>query len=368
MGQVIFGNGHEEVFQILASENAELHDITHIWSSLGTGISVDIKFEELTTQGLFVGCTNLKAINVNSENKSFSSIDGVLYNKNGNHIIRFPQGCGDKDIPNNVTKVYAGALHDVNANITFHSNPEILHVEGHEEHMVAKYYLSLEDANATDFVSANENTFLTARYERAALADGAYGTITLPFVPTTGIEKYDFFEFVEGDNTSLTFSQVSQLKANTPYLYKLKDGVTATTEKDVFATDKETIIAYMAPYTPDGTWKAVGTYTNDAVITKNYPDNYYYYYSASKKKFLRVTEKLNYRPYRAFFVKTSIANEGNIEQAATLSLRFKDGSTQVIAPSQVEGWEETIYYDLMGRRVMNPTNGIYIVNGKKVIL
>ena len=99
MGQVIFGNGHEEVFQILASENAELHDITHIWSSLGTGISVDIKFEELTTQGLFVGCTDLKAINVNSENKSFSSIDGVLYNKNGNHIIRFPRAVETKIFP-----------------------------------------------------------------------------------------------------------------------------------------------------------------------------------------------------------------------------------------------------------------------------
>ena len=39
-----------------------------------------------------------------------------------------------------------------------------------------------------------------------------------------------------------------------------------------------------------------------------------------------------------------------------------------ITPEQIEGWEESVYYDLMGRRVLNLTNGIYIVNGKKVVI
>ena len=54
--------------------------------------------------------------------------------------------------------------------------------------------------------------------------------------------------------------------------------------------------------------------------------------------------------------------------ASKLSLRLKDGSTIVIAPEQVEDWIEPEYYDLMGRRVINPVNGIYIVNGKKVLI
>lgn len=29
---------------------------------------------------------------------------------------------------------------------------------------------------------------------------------------------------------------------------------------------------------------------------------------------------------------------------------------------------QTIYYDLQGRRVTNPTKGIYIMNGKKVLV
>jgi hypothetical protein len=45
-----------------------------------------------------------------------------------------------------------------------------------------------------------------------------------------------------------------------------------------------------------------------------------------------------------------------------------DGGTTEIAPAQIEGWEEPVYYDLMGRRVLNPTSGVYIVNGKKKVL
>ncbi len=42
-------------------------------------------------------------------------------------------------------------------------------------------------------------------------------------------------------------------------------------------------------------------------------------------------------------------------------------------PNAVEGIEaaganDNVYYDLAGRRVKNPGKGIYIVNGKKVIL
>lgn len=32
------------------------------------------------------------------------------------------------------------------------------------------------------------------------------------------------------------------------------------------------------------------------------------------------------------------------------------------------GTEDNIYYDLSGRRVLYPTKGLYIVNGKKVVL
>lgn len=49
----------------------------------------------------------------------------------------------------------------------------------------------------------------------------------------------------------------------------------------------------------------------------------------------------------------------------TVGMRFDNGETTDIEEVNGEK-EESIYYDLQGRRVENPSNGIYIVNGKKV--
>ena len=49
----------------------------------------------------------------------------------------------------------------------------------------------------------------------------------------------------------------------------------------------------------------------------------------------------------------------------SVGIRFDDGETTDIEELDSES-KEAIYYDLQGRRVENPSNGIYIVNGKKV--
>jgi hypothetical protein len=64
-------------------------------SSLGAmGISV------------FAGCTGLAAIQVDGANTNFSSIGGVMFNKNGTQIIAYPNGlAGSYTIPNTVTNI-----------------------------------------------------------------------------------------------------------------------------------------------------------------------------------------------------------------------------------------------------------------------
>ena len=321
---------------------------------------------------MFVGCTNLREIIVADDSESFTSIDGVLYSKDGTHIIRFPEGAtGEYDIDKKVTRLNPGSLHGVKADITFHSNPKILFVADHEEHMMARYYLSLEDVDKVDFESDNTNTFETVRYERAPLAEGKFGTFFLPFVPENIMDKYDFFELVGGDNTGLVFSQVEEVEANKPYLYTLKEDATNGNGNDVFTAGKTTIVSVGdSVHVAVGEWKAFGTYRNDYVLTSNYKDSYYYYLSASSGMFHRVTQRLDLRPFRAYFVWVPETTEGQTIQAAPkLALRFRNGSTTEISPEQVEGWEETpVYYDLMGRRVENPIDGVYIVNGKKVVI
>ncbi len=57
-------------------------------------------------------------------------------------------------------------------------------------------------------------------------------------------------------------------------------------------------------------------------------------------------------------------------QAKSFVLEFEDGSTTGIESieSSKNSPEDGVYYDLQGRRVENPTRGVYIVNGKKVVI
>ena len=53
----------------------------------------------------------------------------------------------------------------------------------------------------------------------------------------------------------------------------------------------------------------------------------------------------------------------------SLTIRFgADEETTAIEPSTLNAQPSTIIYDLQGRRVENPARGVYIVNGKKVVI
>ena len=62
----------------------------------------------------FSYCIKLTSINVSDNNKNYSSIDGVLFNKNKTEIIRYPNGKESKSykIPNGVTSIGNSAFED----------------------------------------------------------------------------------------------------------------------------------------------------------------------------------------------------------------------------------------------------------------
>ena len=68
---------------------------------------------------------------------------------------------------------------------------------------------------------------------------------------------------------------------------------------------------------------------------------------------------------KAFLVLTSAE-----AQAKGFVLEFEDGGTTGIETieNSKHSTEDGVYYDLQGRRVENPTRGVYIVNGKKVVI
>jgi len=71
--------------------------------------------ESLTTieRRIFEGCTSLAGITVDAKNKSYSSIEGVLFNKNNTVLIRYPVGKKEKDyiMPATVTTIRGEAFY-----------------------------------------------------------------------------------------------------------------------------------------------------------------------------------------------------------------------------------------------------------------
>jgi hypothetical protein len=202
-------------------------------------------------------------------------------------------------------------------------------------------------------------------------------------VPQNALEKYDFFKFKSGNSSSLTFTQVKtvgDLEHNVPYLYKLKEepGKMKTEtvgEKvyDVFENTNGFKVETLAKYDPNdevpGGVRALGTLVNNYIETEKHTSSAYYYFNINSQKFIKVTKKLNYRPYRAIFVVTPETANQAAQAPTRLNLELLDGTTTEIDASLVEDMVAPEYYDLYGRRVLNPVSGgIYIVNGKKVVL
>ena len=75
------------------------------YASLGSGVTS-------IGDAAFLDCTNLLAINVNVDNSFFTSVDGVLFNKDQTALIQFPVGSGavSYTIPNGVTSIGVGAF------------------------------------------------------------------------------------------------------------------------------------------------------------------------------------------------------------------------------------------------------------------
>lgn len=59
----------------------------------------------------FSGCTGLLSINVNAPNTAYSSLDGVLFNKNQDTLMLYPCGKGGSySVPDGVNRIEGGAF------------------------------------------------------------------------------------------------------------------------------------------------------------------------------------------------------------------------------------------------------------------
>ena len=182
------------------------------------------------------------------------------------------------------------------------------------------------------------------------------------------VHQYDHNDDGETDETVIEAFKVTSgtLEANYPYLIRAKE----TGEKSVVvtgdmlnATEENSIdcSSVREKFTFTGTYSRM--LSNELTPNEGY-------YTLINGEWQSVTEETTLGAFR-FYLKVDSRNS-NAMMARTIRMRIVgengEDDTTGISNSQFTIDNSQFVYDLQGRRVENPTKGIYIVGGKRVVI
>ena len=183
-------------------------------------------------------------------------------------------------------------------------------------------------------------TATSAKFTKTMNAD--YGTMVIPFdasVPT-GVEAYDV---TENNGDVLTTVQQRSVSANKPVMLKGNGEIEFTAEGVEIAATTEGAQQNVLLY---------GVYADTAVPTEN---TYVLQKQGEDVNFYKAISGLTVNPFRAYLTTAAAA--------ARLTFDFNEAT----GIKTVKTTDDAEVYNLQGVRVANPTKGLYIMNGKKVI-
>ena len=193
---------------------------------------------------------------------------------------------------------------------------------------------------------------------------GKFGTICLPYKASyAGAEIYS----ISGkDASGISLSKVTGLlEAGKPYFYMASD-VNGQDNKgtvrnvNFFRADFDTYDVD----TPIENNGLIGTFSVPA-ITAPQGDNFYVL--SGNKLYYTTGAEVKVGANKAYINKNLIENKGG--GAAKAFIDFDElEATGIDAVDTAKTLKGGKFYDLSGREVANPTRGLYIVNGKKVLI
>ena len=163
------------------------------------------------------------------------------------------------------------------------------------------------------------------------------------------------------DNT-LHFEEVSSTDAYTPYLFK------PSVANVTISSSNYTLVDYAAQsLTTTVSANAASFIGRVAEATLKSGDGYTLYgYRASDGKFVQIgsDKGAHINPFRAYICIPGVS------EVKSFNVKFDDSETTGIEAVNGAGFKATgsEAYDLQGRRVSNPTRGLYIINGKKAVI
>lgn len=211
--------------------------------------------------------------------------------------------------------------------------------------------------------SITKYTDMIVNLDRSFVA-GTWNTVCLPFVPTSAQadelfgEGYQLAEFTSVSGTTMHFTTIAigSFEAGKPYLVMPKTGcATGTTvlfDVDITAKTPQTVTY--------GDYSFVGTFTgktfsgSECAVSR---------FVATENKLKTPTDGSTMKALRAYFTVPSTS------PARSFTIDGDNTTTSISEETMVKGeTSPNKIFNLAGQRVAQPTKGLYIVNGKKVVL
>ncbi len=229
------------------------------------------------------------------------------------------------------------------------------------------------DENATVAPAAATGVNVTVK---RTINANEWSTICLPFAMTEAqvktafgddVQLADFAGYEAETNTDEEItgikvkfnSGITAIEANHPYAIKVSSAVTEFSAEGVDINPEEEPTVAAIKRTKKQWSEMIGTYVADTPIGENclfLSGNKFWYSKGSTKM----------KAFRAYFDFYDVLTE--VEGAGARGIEFDFNNATGIQNIKGKTQNDGIYYDLSGRRVEKPTKGIYIVNGKKVVL
>lgn len=265
-------------------------------------------------------------------------------------------------------------------NISYTSNYSRTYYRAFAQFLTVNF--SAQDVELSDDsgYSITENTEVASATYKKTLGEERVGKYQAWFVPfdytitAADLAKFDFFkinmianaaqpgENPASDDVYIFLNPMAAgdvLYGNKPYVYRPKGAVTDYE----FTTELATLLAktdasVLQTSTTTATYDFYGTYANTTATT----ENPFYYVSVNGNICKGTTVTVG--PYR--WILRDTAKDG-ISYAPNFSF-MENGTTGINdVRSQMEDGRGEVY-NLAGQRVSQPTKGLYIVNGKKVVI
>lgn len=244
--------------------------------------------------------------------------------------------------------------------------------------VVAAHTVVLDETSA---ITPEAATGVNVRVKRTISAN-QWSTICLPFAMSEAQVKEAFGSDVQlGDFTgyettedgdaitgiNVKFTAATAIEANHPYIIKVSQAVSEFTADGVDIDPDEAKVEYDNGLTGKkrkvlgsfvGTYVADFDFYNDA---ENYP------LFLSGNKFYYATENTKHmKAFRGYFDFVDYLDEAENAEARVFIVFGND--TTGIGDIQHETTGDDRYYNLGGQRVEQPSRGLYIKNGKKVMI